>query len=308
MSGPDSSCGRARDDFDRLQFRRADALRFRLQREINLKDDEVSRLMTELALIRGRAETVSDKVAQSKKPFESQCASLKRKLFEARSGYDLKRTKIETEHQARLRELESSHDSEMKQLQSHFQAIALDANRPAPVDEVDAFLDSVRPVQNKLRKNGQLVGDDLNRLKQLNQMAEERIENLKADLSAALRKSKTLPNSEPAPIVAGDDVPLKKLEAKRVAEKERSAEITRAIAAARQDAVVMAKKAQSQPAAKKKFRDSEMIARLAAMTPTQKQAQIDTLRAENDRLKREIARVDFMIYGRAGKYQQWKQI
>jgi hypothetical protein len=305
MSGGDSSHGRARDDFDRLQFRRADALRFKLQRDINLKDDEISRLTTELALVRGRSETVSDKVIQSKKPLESQCASLRKKLFEARSENDVKRTKIETEHQTKLRELESSHDADVKRLQLHFQTLALDDNRPPPVDEVDAFLESVRPIQ---KKNGCSVRDELGRLQRLNELAAERAENLRADLAASLRKLKTHTNIEPAPIGTGLDAALKKLEEERISEKERSAAIARDIAVARQEAVVLAKKAQSQHATKKKFRDSDMMARLMGMTPAQKQAQIVTLHGENDRLKKEIARVDFMIYGRAGKYQKWKQI
>jgi hypothetical protein len=61
----EESLVRARDDFGRAQMRRVDALRFKLQREINLKEDEIQRLQTELVFARGRAETISDKITYS---------------------------------------------------------------------------------------------------------------------------------------------------------------------------------------------------------------------------------------------------
>jgi hypothetical protein len=47
---------------------------------------------------------------------------------------------------------------------------------------------------------------------------------------------------------------------------------------------------------------------LDQLTPAEKQARVASLRRDNNRLKKEIARVDFMIYGKAGQYQEWKTI
>lgn len=42
------------------------------------------------------------------------------------------------------------------------------------------------------------------------------------------------------------------------------------------------------------------------MMPEQKQIQAAVVGIENRRLRREIARFDFIIYGKAGKYEKWK--
>jgi hypothetical protein len=40
----------------------------------------------------------------------------------------------------------------------------------------------------------------------------------------------------------------------------------------------------------------------------ERHAEVAALRVENKSLKKEIARVDFLLYGRNGKYQMWKGI
>jgi predicted nucleic acid-binding Zn-ribbon protein len=45
---------------------------------------------------------------------------------------------------------------------------------------------------------------------------------------------------------------------------------------------------------------------LNSMTDQQKAAKLTSLRKENTSLKREIARLDFVLYGKNGRYKMWK--
>jgi hypothetical protein len=57
----------ARDDFRRVHSRIVESVQFKIQREINIRDDEISRLKSDLAFLRGKAHTVADTTQTSQK-------------------------------------------------------------------------------------------------------------------------------------------------------------------------------------------------------------------------------------------------
>jgi hypothetical protein len=250
---------------------------------------------------------------------KNQCVDLKSKIFEARSEIELQRMAIETEFQDKLRRVESDHHLEIKKWRSKVQAVKIEPQEP-PIDEVDEFLNGMRPgrseVRKELEKGSRGNAEMLRRLVGANEAMEGQIADLTHDVKTARRKLRpvrkpVIQNAIGIDIAgerASHENDLQKIEQERSAEMEKTPVTENAIAVARKQGEALAKQAGMIESEKAKKRDPELLARLAKMTPEQKQTQAASVRFENRRLKREIARVDFMIYGKAGKYQKWKQI
>jgi hypothetical protein len=290
---------RAEGDFNRLQLRRVDALQFKLQREIRLRSDEISRLKSELAFLRGRAEALPDTTDRSQQPLQSHCATLRHKAFHARTNYELKYSALNKQHQETLYEIEKGHQAEVRRLRTQLDAV-LEPIPPPQIDEVDAFLSSVRAPNRNCSKHLPTPSEP-DRLEEENRAAEDLVADLKAKVRTARKKLKARQVSESA-----EKAELAILEAERATETERAHEMEEAIAAARLEAAALNEKGEKLERASKSQTRLRLKPPLDQLTPTEKQARIVTLRRDNNRLKKEIARVDFMIYGKAGQYQMWK--
>jgi hypothetical protein len=193
MDGTREARARASEDYERLQLRRIDALQFKLQREINIRDDEIARLKTDIALTRGKADTISHAVQQSENLLDSQRADLKKRLSEAKSQVELRRAVIEKEHQDAVKSLDEDHQAETVKLRARLRSALFDRDRPVPVDDVDAFLNAIRgpraPTKDLSGKNRRdSIRSELKGIESMNERTEKQIQYLRRKLSALRKK------------------------------------------------------------------------------------------------------------------------
>jgi chromosome segregation ATPase len=337
MDARDSGRERGQDDFERLQFRRTDALQFKLQRDINIRDDEICRLKTDLALIRGKA----DPFKQSDESLEKHRMELDRKVFEAKSQFERRRSRIESEHQQALQALELRHSAETQKLEKRLRSVLFESNLLKPIDAIDAFLSSMRIPKPKVdsaakKKRRDAIRSEITEIEGKTRASNSRLNDLKAQLHDARKKLQALASSElivPAvpPSIAlvpeiarareATDALIGKLDQEKQAAVDRCRAAERDISAMRNQLSALTKAQTEAEAAlvelqrRKELRDkmTQFNAPLSAGSPrpvvlsaAERGVRIRNLLQEEKRLKKEIARLDFMVYGRAGKYQEWR--
>jgi predicted RNase H-like nuclease (RuvC/YqgF family) len=207
MDRNDQSRVRECDDFDKLQVRRAEALHFRFQREIKIRDDEIARLETDLALVRGRADIISGTIRPSDKRLESHLGVLRNQAFEARSQCDVRRSKIQSEQEAALRELDANHEAAVERQRRKLRSVLFDANRPALIDDVEVFLNLLRgprpsPSEIRTQKRWESLRNEVTRFEEANALSKVQIQNLKEEIEKLREKVKELHDFEPFDEVA----------------------------------------------------------------------------------------------------------
>jgi hypothetical protein len=276
----------SRDRYDRLQFRIADSLQFKLQREITVRDDEIARLNAELATLLAQVGALS--VAHlSQNALSSKVAALREKLLNARTSLDIKRAHLETEHVKVMQELRDKHEREIEKLQT----VAVD--RSPLRDSVDTFLESVRGrrVRTRREPDESVEEREGRRLEQKVAELRGRISNEKKRLRSEAARDEM--ESTGGRREADDSQDTGGLDADISLEIEKEREVKQEIVRAEQEGQAM---------------DVELQSLVKADQEPDKKARVKELRAEANRLKSEIARLDFMIYGKAGQYQKWRNI
>jgi hypothetical protein len=350
---------RARDNFQRVHSRIVDSVQFKIQREIHIRDDEISRLKSDLAQLRGKAHTAADTTQTSQKQITDRHSHLRNKVAEAKTNADMKRTRLALEHENVMQELESRHRSEVAALDSMLEGVMLSPRSTDP-DPIDEFLDSMRPAHTSYKPaqagyrleptGGHTPGqadhtfahsgrghapkgprpaagkgakkyDNLGRIEELDRLKHEigAQEGLAGELRAKIQEAmKNPPEIEPeietatGPALDGLRASHKQkmsdLEGQLRAEVDRGCAIDAAIAQANGEAERAPTRLKGTRTKRQTSKAQTATRRSTSLSTTDRQARVAALRFENRSLKKEIARVDFILYGRKGKYQMWKGI
>lgn len=145
----------------------------------------------------------------------------------------------------------------------------------APVDKVDEFLNAMRPVRLKIRKEpgkgSRCKTETLRRLVGANEAKETQIADLTADVHTAGRKLRPVRklvvqndvSSDIARERSSHENDLQLIEHERSTETEKSAVTENAIAVGREDGEALAKEAEMIEGVKRKKPDLKKLARLA---------------------------------------------
>jgi uncharacterized sporulation protein YeaH/YhbH (DUF444 family) len=103
---------------------------------------------------------------------------------------------------------------------------------------------------------------------------------------------------------------MQHLQGEIAAAEEKAQSVEVAISSASQASSTLERKAvqiqQNKSQGKSSSKDLTVL--LKSMSAHQKAAKLANLRQENTRLKREIGRLDFIIYGKSGRYRMWKNL
>lgn len=341
----------AQDHFDRIHSRVLDSVQFKIQSEINLKDDEISRLRNDLAFFRGRIETISDTIRTGSKTKVEQYSDLKKKLFEAQSKLSLQKTQMGIEHARTIQKMERQHT---KQLNNTRAQLEQKRGCESSDDSVDLFVNVLRSATSRAKNTANRKRDRFNVEKyELNQQQLTRYEmqiaenqaklvdlqrqidavrdrpiitnmTITADLSedflndTVVNRDDEYIQEEMEKIRSLSAAKVKRLNERYNSERHRGEALKEQIADAKIKAAESLKlrkieegkrnrEIQAQNEVKqKKFQELKRF--LNSMTQRQKEAKLKSLQSENVSLKKEIARLDWMIYGRASQYRDWKRI
>ena len=88
-------------EIDRVQRRVFEALKFRCEREIKVRDDEIERLKEKLELFRNRYVTEMPKVDKS------YLQELRQQLFQREAELKMKKVNLAIEHEKKIQEMEN---------------------------------------------------------------------------------------------------------------------------------------------------------------------------------------------------------
>lgn len=337
-------------EIDRVQRRVFEALKFRCEREIKVRDDEIERLKEKLELFRNRYVTDMPKVDKL------YLHKLRQQLFQRQAELKMKKMNMAIEHEKKIQEMETDHRAEIARLQEARDRRAdRDASSQTSETEnaVSEFLSSVSKIIKHVPNAKQPEYDPvLAAAKDLRaaQYAERADKNLDrvAVLKNLLDKIKSQPlestidsESEVAPddvssVCTVDDsiqemtrefvrdfdhlkeehsTEMKELKRRMRIARRHVKQRSRELKEAKRQGSITEKEISSNireqrriiAAKQRKFdRENETLQLLMDTTEPDKEAYVQELRAENARLKKEVARLDFAVYGRNGKYRKWR--
>lgn len=102
---------------ERIQARLLDSVQFRLQQQINLKNDEISRLQDDLAMLKGEIETLSDTLSSKQKSTIEADSEINNQVIQAKHDAEIKIIQSKKEHSKQLQLIEQQHQEEIQSLQ-----------------------------------------------------------------------------------------------------------------------------------------------------------------------------------------------
>lgn len=331
----------ARSDFARVQARIADAANFRFQQEINLRDDEIQRLREYRAQLQAEIDTHQDTKASYNKTIQEELNAIKKQIFKANNERNVTLTKMKAIHAQRLKDI----DKEFQTLEVMTQKKDLKKMIPK-VDRVENMIDQLKITARKSRKvrDNELIDKDViiqlkqykkqiknlqiqetNLEKQLYQKQNEPEPEL-SETSSISESSESIQESSIEPIQMSVNYPklikqleekskvkIRKLQNKISSANEMQEMICQKINNAKQknDEMNQTKKilnGNKKSKKEKARKEKEIREYFSSLTQIQKQLVYEKLIEDNKSLKREIYRLDNMIYGKAGKYHHWKNI
>ena len=289
----------ASEHFDRIERRVADSVQFRIQQEINLRDDEIARLRSDLRYLRGMANSVSDMTGQA---LVQRCGEMKTWLAQARSRLELQKTELAIEHAKKLREIEARHNRELMEAQrklterSKTEVISSVFVRDIPET---CSLSADKEEQESISAANQ------ERANQLRQEIEEMKNGLKSGSKILDDESDEEECDDCEEVLARvrqwHTRKMEKLHNEFRHETERARATEAAIARAKIDYVIKLKnKRERNEDASMTQRNSKRSLSYSAITSGmsgQVMAQLASLRAENTLLKAEAARLKRRVYG-----------
>jgi chromosome segregation ATPase len=229
---------------------------------------------------------------------------LREKLFDARASLRLNRAKLQAEHTKLLQNLRQTHHLEIEKLNSQLQS----RNQRPAEDEVDVCFEALRSGRSKHREEFPL--EEVRRW-------EKRLSELRADVQNAQKKlvSIKMPDvdfefspQDLEKLRANHELEITQLDVKLTEEIDRGREVERAILQAKREGTELVKEGKELEKIEAEPEDPVIRCGLNLMSDEQKKMRAKELTTENTRLKKEIARLDFMIYGKTGRYQMWKYL
>jgi hypothetical protein len=264
----------------RVQDRLADRLEFQIGQAVRLRDAEISRLKDELQKFRDLLHQPRD--LSRHEPLQQTLLEKKRQLEKAKS--ELSRLPPAGSLRA---------DSE--------------------TDDVDDFLASVRPTASRVA--ARTVTDaaaelEVKRLDDESTAARRRIEQLQRLIEKVRTHGPpsigdgTPPQRSAAELRARHDRRLEEIEREIAQEKVKRRKLRESLARM-QDATMSAATPFLEEGAN--AWTVEVARLLAEGTEQERRQYLARLMRENARLKAEIGRIDFVVYGRAGKFQKWRR-
>ena len=405
---------------ERIQARIMDSVQFRLQQQINLKNDEIARLQSDLSLLKGEIDTFSDTLKAKQKSTKEADKDINQKVTQAKHEAELKILQCKKEHSKKLQLIEQQHQSEVQSLQQTLEkTIFQNFNQSNEISrkkslkeeefnseidkehediEIDDFLESLQTTKTiakekiqeikkpkkmlteadleirdqNLEQKMNLISSLEERKKKLKNKIEQVKENIlqikkdidydvntepdptgklhKLDLSKDALLNGSYDNNPEGVQVDEQNRPylekvqnsmrkldelkkkyqttLNKLRKKiriehdsiqskqqQIAKKENENKLMdQKIIKLKQKLDEIAERQNKERERERLSREnsiamnSKLMKALSSMTPQQKEIKLQSLIVENKALKREIFRLDNMIYGKAGRYHSWKDI
>jgi hypothetical protein len=336
------SCHRDTEYDERIQYRISDSVKFRIQEEINLRDDEIRRLKTDLAYLRGCLVCGPATSSAPSKSISDQYSSLKRELFDRQNALEIKIQQEKIEHKNLLRHLADVHNEKLDQLREKIHKAMLMKKPDADEGgQFDNFLESLKQsAANAETVSKKTIGKfdvdpdgrdpeiliierDVERNNQKAAELKRQISNVRKISADYAPPSKANKHDSDIPRT-GDDLHRSKehklvMDAHRAEMKNIERQLRGAISAGRDlDRNLRTLKANDtngQSEGKRRhggrldvISREALIEKLGLMSDEEKKEELELMVGDNRVLKREIARLDFMIYGKAGKYQRWKNV
>jgi hypothetical protein len=276
----------------RLRHRTADTLKFRVGQQIRLRDAEIELLRDKLDLFRN-AYSLPPSTRTSARYLD-----LKQQLIDAQSRFELRRRRMAADHDLTLQSLKASHHRALERLQS--------APRGASRDDVDTFLESYgraaprAVVRDPIQKG--TADHELQKIQAESCEVEHRIR----DLEGLIRKvkSRELPSIETSDPAEHEQIDgeirerqrreIERIEGQIDRERQRTRSLREEIARAKGDG----------ESGDREDWTVTALRMVASGSDEEKRRCARVLLEENRALKEEIARIDFMLYGRSGKYQK----
>ena len=331
-----------------MQRRVFDTLKFRFEREIRVRDDEIERLKEKLDMFKNRG------VMHAPRLDYSRLQELRQQVFERQTEIKMAKTDMAIEHEKRIQELENNHRAQMRQIQARADGESERMRQASGTDKaVGDFVSSVKRMIKKMPEGKAIEYDpvvaaakdleaaayrdeadrNIDRLTVLRNL----VEKIKAqpmdcsvdansevepdDISSVCTVDETLEEMM-RDFVRNVDI-MKDKHASEMAQLRRRAEILRRQVRKRKKELRCARKQGSMTESElsssiktqrrilatkqRRFdRENETLQILIVKNDAEKETYAEELRAENSRLKKEVARLDFAVYGRTGKYHKWR--
>ena len=126
---------------ERIKARLAESIQFRLQQQINLKEDEIIRLRNDLSFIKSEIDTFSDSYHAKNKNLIEEYEEMRKKVANAKSEAEIKLQQCRTQHSKDLQQIDEEFQEESRSLQSQLET-ALFAN-----------LNESRSINQKMERN-----------------------------------------------------------------------------------------------------------------------------------------------------------
>jgi len=254
-------------DKSRVQYRMLDSLKFRIRQEINLKDDEIERLRNEILLLQAEMDYLKNNMKNKTDPLLKSVDRYKREIFEVKQSINLDITRLNLNHAKLIQEMKLKHEKRMKDIRMQIENSLLNRNKiMTPKTET---------------KRIKILEKDLENAKSKLFEAQKRESNLIMQKSSIQSQppAKESPQSSNIEQLNGE---LQKLKLKKKQLQEKIY-------------------AESKNCESARSRNS-----LSTMSEQQKTTHVQNLKNENNLLKKEIGRLDHMIYGKAGKFSAWR--
>lgn len=184
----------------------------------------------------------------------------------------------------------------------------IDENQPYFDENIKPYNDKVEKTQNKLNGIKQDQNSSLKKLKKKIKLEQEKIQNKKDQMNKKMKETEMIQKKI-------EEIRQKQKEELEAAKAAKAAEEARKAEEEARRAAEEAKRAEEErkriekekkEAYERKY--GRLIFRLKSMTQTEKEESLQLLTEENKALKREIYRIDNMIYGKYGQYREWKNI
>ena len=331
-----------------MQRRVFDTLKFRFEREIRVRDDEIERLKEKLDMFKNRG------VMHAPRLDYSRLQELRQQVFERQTEIKMAKTDMAIEHEKRIQELENNHRAQMRQIQARADGESERMRQASGMDKaVGDFVSSVKRMIKKMPEGKAIEYDpvvaaakdleaaayrdeadrNIDRLTVLRNL----VEKIKAqpmdcsvdansevepdDISSVCTVDETLEEMM-RDFVRNVDI-MKDKHASEMAQLRRRAEILRRQVRKRKKELRCARKQGSMTESElsssikthrrilatkqRRFdRENETLQILIVKNDAEKETYAEELRVENSRLKKEVARLDFAVYGRTGKYHKWR--
>lgn len=168
---------------DRIQARIMDSVQFRLQQQINLKNDEIARLQSDLALLKGEIDTFSDTLKSKQKSTKEADTDINKQIAQAKHEAELKILRCKKDHSKKLQSIDEQHQNEIRTLQKSLENTIFQnteqINKTSQKKVSKEENEEVNISNKKSRKEDEEIDDFLESLQTTKTIAKEKIHEVK---------------------------------------------------------------------------------------------------------------------------------